>query len=93
MSIFIQVNGYKKMDIRRFFRVIVPEHTYTVSEAAHYLGIHRSTVYAYVCHVERPLPFVRHLLNDRMVFLGADLIAYKLAGLPKKGRKRKEGKD
>ena len=77
------------MDERRYFLIIIPDATYSVSEAARYLGIHRCTIYTYVLHIERPLPFIRHLLNDRMVFLGADLIAYKLAGLPKKGRKRK----
>lgn len=77
------------MDERRCLLIILPDATYSVSEAARYLGIHRCTIYAYVLHFERPLPFIRHLLNDRMVFLGADLIAYKLAGLPKKGRKRK----
>lgn len=79
------------MDLQRFLLIINPENMYSVSEAARYLGVHRCTVYGYVCHPERPLPFIRHLLNDRMVFLGADLIAYKAAGLPPKGRKRNLG--
>lgn len=77
------------MNKHRCFLLIIPDATYSVSEAAQYLGIHRCTLYAYVFHLERPLPFIRHQFNNRMVFLGADLIAYKLAGLPKKGRRRK----
>lgn len=77
------------MDRHKLFLNIVPERMYSVSEAARYLGVHRCTLYDYVCHSDKPLPFIRHMLNDRMVFSGADLIAYKLAGLPKKGRKRK----
>lgn len=61
--------------------MIMPDLTYSVSEAARYLGIHRCTIYGYVCHPQRP--FIRHLLNNRMLFCGNDLIAYKAAGLPK----------
>lgn len=77
------------MNIRTLFNEVLPECTYSVSEAARYLGIHRCTLYDYVCHPDKPLPFICHILNDRMVFSGADFIAYKLAGLPKEGRKRK----
>lgn len=70
-------------------RGINPEESYTVSEAARYLGIHRCTIYAYISHGERPLPFVRLAGNMRLAFYGRDLIAYKENGLPKKGRKRK----
>lgn len=69
-------------------RGINPEESYTVSEAARYLGIHRCTIYAYISHVEKPLPFTR-LNGKRLVFHGEDLIAYKAGGFPKKGRKRK----
>lgn len=77
------------MNKHRCSLLIIPDATYSVGEAARYLGIHRCTIYAYVFHLERPLPFIRHQFNNRMVFLCADLIAYKLAGLPKRGRKRK----
>ena len=70
---------------------VVPEKTYSVKEAARYLGVHRCTIYAYIRHSERPLPFVRQLGNMRIVFQGSDLAMYKAAGLPKKGRKRKDG--
>lgn len=77
------------MDLRRLFWKIIPEHTYSVREAAHYLGIHRCTIYAYISHPERPLPFSRATDNLRLRFLGEDLILFKKAGFPKKGRKRK----
>ena len=51
--------------------------------------IHRCTIYDYITHTERPLPFFRMQDNLRIQFRGEDLIAYKTAGLPKKGRKRK----
>lgn len=69
---------------------ILPERTYSVREATRYLGIHRCTIYAYIANPEKPLPFTRHPDNMRMVFLGADLIAFKSAGFPKKGRPRKK---
>lgn len=68
---------------------IKPEQSYSVSEAARFLGIHRCTIYDYITHTERPLPFFRMQDNLRIQFRGDDLIAYKTAGLPKKGRKRK----
>ena len=73
------------------FTVIIPEQTYSVSEAARYFGVHRCTVYAYINHPTKSLPFVRSPDKVKTSFRGADLIAYKAAGLPKKGRKRQEG--
>ena len=72
-----------------FIKEILPDHTYSVSEAARYLGVHRCTIYDYINHPEQPLPFFRTRDNSRLSFQGADLIAYKSVGLPKKGRKRK----
>lgn len=77
------------MDLRRLFWKIMPEHTYSVREAAHYLGIHRCTIYAYISHPERPLPFSRTEGSLRLRFLGKDLMLFKKTGFPKKGRKRK----
>ncbi|MDO5421363.1 MAG: helix-turn-helix domain-containing protein [Bacteroides sp.] len=73
----------------RNFMEIVPERLYSVSEAARLLGVHRCTIYTYISLPERPLPFVRQTQSDRLSFQGAELIAFKSAGLPKKGRKRK----
>ena len=80
---------HRIMDLRRLFWKIMPEHTYSVREAAHYLGIHRCTIYAYISHPEKPLPFSRTEGNLRLRFLGEDLILFKKTGFPKKGRKRK----
>ena len=77
------------MDLRKKFSEIRPEQSYSVSEAARFLGIHRCTIYDYITHTERPLPFVRMQDNQRIQFRGDDLIAYKIGGLPKKGRKRR----
>lgn len=77
------------IDFRRLFREIVPEKNYSVRQAARYLGVHRCTIYAYINHSEKPLPYVRLENQMRIKFRGADLIAYKAQGLPKKGRKRK----
>ncbi len=73
-----------------FFTEIVSYRTYTVREAARYLGVHRCTIYAYIRHHEQPLPFSKSPDNERLLFHGEDLIAYKKAGLPKKSRKRTE---
>lgn len=70
------------------FTGIIPEQTYSVSEAARYFGVHRCTVYAYINHPTKPLPFVRLPDKIKTVFRGIDLIAYKATGLPKRGRKR-----
>ena len=72
------------MVIRRYPNEMEPERTYSISEAARYLGVHRCTLYAYINRPEYPLPFVK--VPD-----GRDLIAYKTAGMPKRGRKRKNG--
>lgn len=80
------------MILRNRFVGVQAEHAYSVREAARYLGCHRCTIYAYIKHPERPLPYKRLPDGSHMVFLGADLIAFKSAGLPKKGRKRKADK-
>lgn len=77
------------MDLRKLFWKIVPEGTYSVREAARFLGVHRCTIYAYIIHPERPLPFFRTADNVRMRFSGEDLLSFKKAGFPKRGRKRK----
>lgn len=79
------------MDLHAIFTGIIPEKLYSVSEAARYLAVHRCTIYAYIRHSEKQLPFIRQPGNMRIVFQGSDLTAYKAAGLPKKGRKRKDG--
>lgn len=85
------------MENRKIFKAwtwseVAPDETYTIREAARYLGIHRCTIYAYIADKERPLPFIKSPENARMLFRGADLIAYKTAGLPKRGRKLKTHK-
>lgn len=68
---------------------VVPEKTYSVKEAAHYLGVHRCTIYSYIRYQKKPLAFLKIPDKAKRVFRGADLIAYKESGLPKRGRKRK----
>ena len=65
---------------------VVPEKTYSVKEAARYLGVHRCTIYAYIRYMEKPLAFLKIPDKAKRV----DLIAYKETGLPKRGRKRKK---
>lgn len=77
------------MDLHKPFYKIVPEGTYSVCEAARFLGVHRCTIYAYISHPEKPLHFFRTADSVRMRFSGEDLLSFKKAGLPKKGRKRK----
>lgn len=77
------------MEIHNLTARIIPERAYSVSEAARYLGVHRCTIYAYISHPQKPLPFTRQPNKTKLLFHGSDLIAYKTAGLPKKGRKRK----
>ncbi len=77
------------MDLHRLLGEIIPEQTYSVSEAARYLGVHRCTIYAYIGHPEKPLPFTQLPDKSKLLFQGIDLIAYKASGLPKRGRKRK----
>ena len=69
---------------------VVPEKTYSVKEAARYLGVHRCTIYAYIRYMEKPLAFLKIPDKAKGVFRGTDLIAYKETGLPKRGRKRKK---
>lgn len=78
------------MDIQKILWKVIPDGVYTVREAARYLGVHRCTIYAYVKHSGKPLPFLKH--NQKMMFQGTDLIAYKAGGLPKRGRKSKSMK-
>ena len=79
------------MVTRRFINEIEPEQTYSISRAARYLGVHRCTIYAYINHPVCPLPFIKVTETGKLMFNGSDLIAYKTAGLPKRGRKRKSG--
>ena len=69
---------------------IVSDRKYTIKEACLYLGVHRCTIYDYINNPERPLPFIR-IYTDKsgILFRGSDLIAYKEAGLPRRGRKFK----
>ena len=66
-------------DLKNTWIAIAPDRNYTIKEACLYLGVHRCTIYDYINNPERPLPFFR----------GSDLIAYKEAGLPRRGRKFK----
>lgn len=68
---------------------VIPERLYSVCEAARILGVHRCTIYTYITHPEQPLPFVREKGSKKLRFRGADLMAYKTCGLPKRGRKSK----
>lgn len=68
---------------------ILPDLNYPVKRAAHYLGIARSTLYDYIRHPDKPLRFTRLSENGKMQFKGSDLVAYKAAGFPKKGRRSK----
>ena len=47
------------METRRVTVEIKPDQTYSVSEAARYLGIHRCTIYVYVLLPNHPLPFIQ----------------------------------
>lgn len=70
---------------------IVSDRKYSVKEACLFLGIHRCTIYDYIHHPDRPLPFIRiHTDKRGILFRGSDLIAYKEAGLPRRGRKFKD---
>lgn len=78
------------MEMRRCPIAVIPGQTYSVSQAARYLGVHRCTIYTYIKHPENPLPFTEHPGNGRLLFYGNDLMAYKAVGPHKKGRKRKD---
>ena len=54
---------------------VVPEKTYSVKEAARYLGVHRCTIYAYIRYLEKPLAFLKIPDKAKRVFRGTDLIA------------------
>ncbi len=79
------------MVIQRYSNEMEPERTYSISEAARYLGVHRCTLYAYINRPEYPLPIIKEPETGKLMFYGRDLIAYKTTGLPKRGRKRKNG--
>ena len=64
---------------------VVPEKTYSVKEAARYLGVHRCTIYAYIRYMDKPLAFLKIPDKAKRVFRGTDLITYK-----ETGRKRKK---
>ena len=77
-------------DLRNTQITIAPDRKYSIKEACIYLGIHRCTIYDYIKNAERPLPFIRiHTDKRGILFRGNDLIAYKEAGLPRRGRKFK----
>lgn len=82
-----QTNMETTPNSKCFFN-ITPEGTYSIKEAARYLCVHRCTIYTYISLSEKSLPFIRVPNSIRILFRGRDLIAYKSAGLPKKGRKR-----
>ena len=65
------------METRRVTVEIKPDQTYSVSEAARYLGIHRCTIYVYVLLPNHPLPFIQVPGKVKIRFLGSDLIAFK----------------
>lgn len=67
---------------------LIPEKLYSVLEASNYLGIHRCTIYSYIGNTKKPLPYIQVPNKVKILFLGKDLIAYKAAGLPRRGRKK-----
>ena len=74
---------------------VVPEKTYSVKEAARYLGVHRCTIYAYIRYMEKPLAFLKIPDKAKRAFRAIDLIAYKETGLPKRGdvyKRQRQGK-
>ena len=56
------------MVIQRYSNEMEPERTYSISEAARYLGVHRCTLYAYINHLEHPLPFVKVPETGKLMF-------------------------
>lgn len=88
----LHINQQNMTTLPHKFLEIESERKYSVKEACLFLGIHRCTIYGYINNPERPLPFIRlHTDKRGILFLGSDLIAYKAAGLPKRGRKFKNG--
>ena len=81
------------MDLHKLFLEVLPGRIYSVSEAARYLGVHRCTVYAYISHPERPLPFVKMQDKTKLMFRGADLIAYKAVSRRKAADGKTAGSD
>ena len=68
---------------------IVPEFLYTVREAMAFFGVHRVSIYRYMNDADNPLEAVRFNRDRMVLFRGSVLLAYKMKGLPKRGRKRK----
>lgn len=65
-------------DLKNTWIAIAPDRNYTIKEACLFLGVHRCTIYDYIHHPERPLPFIRiHTDKRGILFRGSDLIAYK----------------
>lgn len=55
------------MEIHNLTARIIPERAYSVSEAARYLGVHRCTIYAYISHPQKPLPFTRQPNKTKLI--------------------------
>ena len=54
------------MVIQRYSNEMEPERTYSISEAARYLGVHRCTLYAYIktsSFVSNQISSVKHELS------------------------------
>lgn len=68
--------------------VILPEKRYSVKEACIFLGIHRCTIYDYIRHEERPLPFIRiHTVKEASYSREATCLPIKRQVSPRKGSK------
>ena len=71
---------------------ILPGRSYSVAEAARYLGVHRCTVYDYIRMYPERLHTETKAPGEIVSIRGKQLIAFKAAGLPKRGRKRMSDK-
>ena len=60
------------MGLHTILMGIIPDRLYTVNEAARFLCVHRCTIYAYINHQEKPLPFVRQQGNRECTIYGTD---------------------
>ena len=65
-----------------------PDQTYSVSEAARYLGIHRCYYLCISLVTHHPLPFIQVPGKVKIRFLGSDLIALRRQ-VSQRGRKIK----
>ena len=69
---------------------VAPDRNYTIKEACLYLGVHRCTIYDYILFFFNDTATTEIYTDKRgILFRGNDLIAYKEAGLPRRGRKFK----